>query len=137
MVRDYSIKELVKANSAANRIIRDICYGSSYVLLEGKMVQSGACYKGSKNPRSYPNNNDSTSLDSFGGTCMLKKGDIYINRSKGTSNPFTPKTWPERVEIKENIAKYTLKKSFIQKGLNSNLEIPGYSNPTLNGKGYS
>lgn len=88
------------------------------------MVQAGACYKGSKNTRSYPNNSDNASFDSFGGTCLLKKGDIYINRSKGSTNPFIPKTWPERVSIKEKIGAVS-KKSFIEKSFNSNLEIPG------------
>jgi len=43
------------------------------------------------------------------------------------------------VEIKEHIAAFTTKKAaFIQiKGVNSNLEIPGYNEPTLNGKGWT
>lgn len=28
LVRDYSIKELIKANGSASRTIKDICYGS-------------------------------------------------------------------------------------------------------------
>jgi len=76
--------------------------------------------------------------------CALKEGDIYINWDRNTGNSaFTPKTWPERVEDKHKVDypanlggdKKEEKKSFIQKGLNSNLEIPGYNSPTLNGKG--
>lgn len=69
---------------------------------------------------------------------MLKKGDIYVawNQKSGGGNAFKPLTWPERVEIKERIdyapnlpapkeGGAEEKKSFLQKGFNSNLEIPG------------
>jgi hypothetical protein len=68
---------------------------------------------------------------------MMKKGDIFVNFGKGSVSAFAPKTWPERVEIKHMIGDFTTKKAFIQKGFNSNLEIPGYNDPTLNGKGYT
>lgn len=71
---------------------------------------------------------------------MLKQGDIFINKTKLAANAsaFKPVTWPERVEMKHKIGEFTAgRKSFIQKGFNSNLEIPGYNNPELNGKGYT
>jgi len=101
------------------------------------MVQSGACKQGIKKPHPFPNNKDSINTESFKGSCMLKVGDIFVNRGMAVVSPFVPKTWPERVEIKTNIGNFSDKgaKSFMQ--INSNLEIPGYNNPVLNGKGYT
>lgn len=116
-------------------------------MVEGKMVQSGGCRQIVKDKIQYPNNKDSTSTTRHGGVCALKEGDIYINWNKnGQNSAFKPKTWPERVEIKNMIgypsellanAGAAEKKAFIQKGFNSNLEIPGQNNPVLNGKGYT
>lgn len=67
----------------------------------------------------------------------MKEGEIFINNNRNNSaNPFAARTWPERVLDKHIIGDFT-NKAFIQKGFNSNLEIPGYSNPDMNGKGYS
>lgn len=61
---------------------------------------------------------------------MLKEGPIYVNYDRSISSPFAAKTWPERVEIK-NQTGYPSElggaapSAFIQKGYNSNLEIPG------------
>lgn len=68
---------------------------------------------------------------------------MYVNWDKNANaSAFKPKTWPERVEDKSHIGDFTMKKKFFlqlsakSKG-NSNLEIPGYSSPVLNGKGYT
>jgi len=42
-VRDYSIRELFKINKDAKDILKDLCYGNGYVLVNGKMVQTGVC----------------------------------------------------------------------------------------------
>jgi len=42
-----------------------------------------------------------------------------------------------RIDYPANLGAGAEKKAFLQKGLNSNLEIPGYNSPTLNGKGYT
>lgn len=49
LVRDYSIKELVNSNPDARKIIKDICYGNGFVMVEGKLEQSGACNLGQAN----------------------------------------------------------------------------------------
>lgn len=80
----------------------------------------------------------------------MKKGEIWVNKAKATPNAFDPKTWPERVEVKEHLGDVNKGAggAFIQthththirtntkfKGVNSNLEIPGYNDSNLNGKG--
>lgn len=104
LVRDYSIKELIKANGSASRTIKDICYGSGYALVDGKMVQSGACTEKVKNPQPLPNNADSTSVNTHVPGCALKEGDVYVNWNRDVGNTaFVPKTWPERVEDKHRV----------------------------------
>jgi len=75
------------------------------------------------------------------GECVQKEGDIWISKphNSSASSAFKPKTMEERLIIKEALGDSNLSKSlkFIQKGFNSNLEIPGYNNPELNGKGFS
>jgi len=104
LVRDYSIKELVAANAGASRTIKDICYGTGYTLVEGKMVQSGACREQVVEPKPLPNTQDSTSVKSHVPDCVLKEGDIFINWDNNKGNTaFQPKTWPERVEAKHQV----------------------------------
>lgn len=53
-----------------------------------------------------------------------------------TNSAFKPLTLIDRLLIKEGLGG----KSFMQKSkgsFNSNLEIPGYQSPTMNGKGYT
>lgn len=43
----------------------------------------------------------------------------------GSSNAFKPKTLNERLEIKDHLASFNNRLAFLEKGMNSNLEIPG------------
>lgn len=55
-------------------------------------------------------------------------------RDGGINSAFKKKTLNERLEIKESLAG---RMRFAEKSVNSNLEIPGYNNPEINGKGFS
>jgi len=109
---------------------------------EGKMVQTGACHKThpkeSKKP--LPNTKDSVESEPYSGVCALKEGDVFIAAPRnGVNSAFRPKTINERLEIKDHLADFSkpVGSAFLQKGFNSNLEIPGYNEPILNGKGFS
>lgn len=94
------------------------------------MVTSGVCKEGVKAQQPFPRNKDSVSINRFGGACLNKEGDTYVNYKADSVSPFKPKTWPERVDDKAHIGDFTKakKKFFLQlraRGFNSNLEIPG------------
>ena len=43
LIRDYSIKELLKYNQYAESTIKEICYGDGYAYIDGKLTKLGAC----------------------------------------------------------------------------------------------
>lgn len=126
LVRDYSIKELATINKQTISSLKDICYGTGYVMFEGKMYSTGACTKAkSAEPKPLPTTSDSTDIKIPAGICELKKTEFLIAKPRVTVSPFNPRSLNERLEILDSVELGGLKKTaFIQKNVNSNLEIP-------------
>mmetsp|Transcript_40139 Transcript_40139/g.33907 ORF Transcript_40139/g.33907 Transcript_40139/m.33907 type:complete len:147 (-) Transcript_40139:1032-1472(-) len=49
MIRNLAIKELMTKNSKAGLSLKDICYGTGYIMHDGKMIKTGACHHSNTN----------------------------------------------------------------------------------------
>lgn len=81
MVRDYALKELTKVNNKAGLSLKDICYGTGYVMFEGKMVKTGACHQtkvNHSNPETPIGVGDGS--NNIEAKCLNIEGEIYIKK---------------------------------------------------------
>jgi len=80
-------------------------------MVDGKMVNTGACRKGlPSDKKPYPITKDNVEIESFAGECVQKEGDIYISRPRngGSQHPFKPKTFEERLMIKDELGNVSI-----------------------------
>jgi hypothetical protein len=78
MVRDYSVKQLIMINAKSAISLKDICYGTGFVMHEGTMVNTGGCALKSNNGKGSEEVplNVGDGSNSIYNTCELKEGDI-------------------------------------------------------------
>lgn len=77
MVRNLAVTELLQKNSKAGLSLKDICYGTGYIMFEGAMVKTGACHHKKVNhsdPEKEINLGDGA--NSITESCLNREGDI-------------------------------------------------------------
>jgi len=84
MVRDFAVKELMNRNQKAAISLNDLCNGTGFVMLSGAMVSTGGCVRKEANAKGVEGAgvNPGDGTNSFGKTCELREGDIFVKLRK-------------------------------------------------------
>lgn len=88
LVRDYSIKTLVSRNSKSLTALKDICYGSGFLMHEKKLVMTGAC-NWTKAPKDEAGIQLGDGVNEIVGHCVNAEAPFVIKRNY-SSPPETP-----------------------------------------------
>jgi hypothetical protein len=161
MIRDFSLGQIFKNQNGAytSRLLKEVCYGRGYTMVEGKMIPLGICTNSKvKDPRISKFSDNKVTKNYFG-KCVAKKG-AYINRLNiHAQNNQTYSERIDRMEGKNYLSGLKLGgAAFMQKHVESHLKnlsgagfdnvhlnhmsnssqaLPNYTNGDLNSKGYT